>query len=61
MKKAVDKQNNIQRCQKKYIKKTNIIIEMQNIENTSNENTILFVIFYCNDDIFILDSKSYSK
>jgi len=61
MKKAVDKQNNIQRCQKKYIKKTNIIIEMQNIENTSNENTILFVIFYYNDNIFILDSKSYSK
>ena len=76
MKKAVDKQKNIQRCQKTYTKKTlylsllfllrindniNIIIEIQNIENTSNEYTILFVILYYNDNIFILDYESYSK
>ena len=36
-----------------------IIIEIQNIENSSNEYTISFVIFYYNGNLFILDYESY--
>jgi len=39
----------------------NIIIEIQNIEISSNEYTIPFMIFYYNDNLFILDYESYSK
>ena len=74
--KAIDKQKNIQKCQKTYIKKAsififfiftenqwkyNIIIEIKDIENSSKGYTIPFVIFYYNAIPFILDNESHSK